>query len=387
MPLLHDRCEPQSRRPDVFPNEELLHVAGSRGRLATPALVLDLDAFDYNIERMARFAAGTGVELRPHAKSHKSLTVARRQLAAGATGISCATLEEVETMVGGGIDPVLLTSPVITPAKARRLASVVRRSRDFMAVVDSVDGVEALSDGFAGRNLDVLIDIDLGQGRTGVPEPRAAARLAGAIAQRENLKLRGVQAYAGHLQHVQSVAERTEKAIAAQRGLDGFLVALRDAGADISIVTGSGTGTFHIDASGAFTEIQAGSYVFMDVWYNTVIFPPEAPRFITSLFVAMTACSAPRPGNVTTDAGLKAFATDGPTPEMARGAPAGTIYAYQGDEFGRLILPVGQSMALGQVAECITPHCDPNVNLFGAYHCVRGDTLVDIWSIEARRIG
>jgi len=162
--------------------------------------------------------------------------------------------------------------------------------------------------------------------------------------------------------------------------------ALEATGLEPAIVTGAGTGTYEIDTElGLYTELQAGSYIFMDVEYADAALWPDGGRpFETALFVQTTVVSANHSGQATTDAGLKAFATDGPLPLIARGAPEGATYRFTGDEFGCITLPPGEELALGTVVECMVPHCDPTVNLHNYYHCVRGDVLVDIWPIDAR---
>jgi len=369
------------------PNAELIGAAGSRSRLSTPALVLDLNALERNIARMAGFSREQRVALRPHAKTHKSVRIARMQVEAGALGVCCATLGEAEVMVGGGVEGVLITSPVVPPAKVARLAALNTRAAGLMVVADHPDNVAALSraSAAAGKPLRVLVDLDTGIHRTGVRDAEAAATLARQIGASSSLEFRGVQAYAGHLQHVEDFAARRSLAEAQHRTLAELVERLTAEGRRPGIVTGAGTGTHAIDAAGPFTELQTGSYVFMDVEYNAVDLRGGTARaFEPALFVAATVVSANADGFVTLDAGLKAFATGGPKPQPARGAPAGSRYAFLGDEHGALILPPGGRLAIGSVVECLTPHCDPTVNLYDRCHVVRGETLADIWPVDAR---
>jgi D-serine deaminase-like pyridoxal phosphate-dependent protein len=206
------------------------------------------------------------------------------------------------------------------------------------------------------------------------------------------LRLAGLQSYSGNLQHIADRAERQDKAKQRLAVLAGLVGKLRAAGLAVPIVTGSGTGTHDFDAEAKiFTELQAGSYIFMDVEYIRALMDGRnAPPFETSLFVqtaVVSIASAKVPGGyVTTDAGLKCFATEGPTPEVMPGGPSGTTYAYAGDEHGRLFFTPGLHPVptLGERIELVTPHCDPTVNLHDFYHLVRGDMLVDIWPVDAR---
>ena len=369
------------------PNAGLIGVAGARTRLNTPALILDLDVFEANLARMADYARSRGVALRPHAKSHKTVPVAKAQIAAGAVGVCCATIGEAEAMAAAGIPGILLTSPVATPAKIARLVALAAGGADIMAVVDDARVVSALDVVLkdAQAVLRLVIDLDLGLDRTGCA-PADAVMLAHAIGASPRFAFAGVQAYAGHHQHIVDPAARREATETAAATLADVVQSLTQAGYKPGIVTGAGTGTYDMAAEGGvYGELQVGSYPFMDVQYLDVDFGPKGPPFAPSLFVATSVISAGRTGGATTDAGLKAFATDGPPPQVARGAPAGTGYRFQGDEHGRLVLPDGSPpMEPGTMVECIVPHCDPTINLYDRIHCMRGETLEAIWTVDAR---
>jgi 3-hydroxy-D-aspartate aldolase len=375
---------------NLGPNVPLIDVPGGRGRLDTPALLVDRAALDRNVAAMAAHARAVGVALRPHAKTHKSLAIARRQVEAGALGICCATLGEAEVMVEGGIPGVHITSPQVTDAKIRRLMALNGHAhRGLSVVVDHPDNLAALDHAAraAGRPLDVLIDYDAGQGRTGAATEAALVDLVHAALAAKGLAFRGIQSYAGNLQHIPVRAERRARALKAVETLGALVARLRAQGIAVPIVTGGGTGTFDLDPEGhVFTELQVGSYVFMDVQYREALADGRNTiPFETALFVATAVVSVNHEGYVTTDAGLKCFATDGPQPEPASGAPPGSRYQFFGDEHGRLVLPPGaQKPALAARIECVTPHCDPTVNLHDVYHVVEGDTLVEIWPVDAR---
>ena len=373
---------------DPGPNARFIGVDGSRSGLNTPALVLDLDALDRNIERMARFARAAEVNVRPHSKGSKSLAIVRRQIAAGAIGICCTTIGEAEVMAAGGIANILITSPIVSPPMIDRLLALNESSDGLIVVVDDVRNVEALSAAIgAGKPLGVLVEVDVGQGRTGVVGEDNVVALIRRVAAMPQLVYRGIQAYYGHFQHVATVAERlkaTEPRIAQLRQL---LRRLRDEGLAPEIVTGSGTGTFETDATaGVFTEFQAGSYPFMDREYVEIERgSADDVQFEPALFVQATVVNASRPGFVVVNAGYKSFATEGGPPVVARPELPGATYKLMGDEHGGVTFDPGKrQVALGETIEFLTPHCDPTINLYDRYHCVRGDTLVDIWPVDGR---
>jgi len=374
--------------PDFGTNRELIGRPGSRDALMTPALVIDLDALERNIARMVEYGTWRGVALRPHAKTHKSVRIARMQVVAGALGVSVATLGEAEVMARAGIAGVLLTSPVVTPAKIERLIALDRDAEDLMVVADHPDNVDALARAATiGRRLKVVSALDLGGNRIGAAHPEAALALAKRIAGADTLEFAGVHAYAGPLQHIADYRQRQRLANLASANVAELRDGLRAAGLSAPMISGVGTGTHDIDArDGPYTELQVGSYIFTDVEYNAVALREDAPQpFEPALFVRTTVISANLEGFVTTDAGLKRFATDSVLPEIAAGAPAGATYSFKGDEHGRVTFAQpGQTLPLGAAVECLTPHCDPTVNLYDHYHVVRGDTLVDIWPVDAR---
>ncbi|MBX3508178.1 MAG: DSD1 family PLP-dependent enzyme [Parvibaculum sp.] len=366
----------------------LIGEPGSRSRIPTPALVLDLDAFERNVARMAEHCKVNGLGLRPHAKTHKSVTVAKAQIAAGALGICCAKLGEAEAMAAGGIESILITSPVVTAQGIERLMTLNAKLPDLMVVVDNPENARALAAAAAEykRVLKVLVDLDIGLHRTGIRPGDDATELAELLDAAEYLELRGLQAYAGHLMHVHDFAERREKSLAAMKLLGDQRDALKAAGLCCDILTGGGTGTYNIDPEASvLTELQGGSYIFMDKQYHDVALGNGAGfPFETSLFVQMSVVSNNTKNLATTDAGFKSFSTDAEPPKLLSGAPEGAGYFFFGDEQGGILLPDGARLALGATLTAMTPHCDPTVNLYDAYHVVRGDVLVDIWPIEAR---
>jgi 3-hydroxy-D-aspartate aldolase len=358
-----------------------------RTEVPTPALLVDLDTLDHNIALMRDYAAAHGIKLRPHAKSHKCREIARRIMAAGAIGASCATLGEAEALAAGGIRGLLVTAPLVSRDHLQRLRRLLLRGADIAVVVEDAGVVSQLAAlaAASGRAMDVVVDLDVGMGRTGCVDIADVVALARQLADSSALNFAGIQAYWGNLQHVSPFAERTRLiAIQAER-VRGAIAALTSAGLSPAIVTGGGTGSHRIDvAMGLFTEIQPGSYLFMDSCYRAISITEDDNPFAPSLFVAATVVSANKPGRTVVNAGWKAFATDSGQPVALRGAPAGASFRFMGDEHGALDFDSGAGPALGSTVEFLTSHCDPTVNLYSAFHVVRGDEVIDVWTIDGR---
>jgi len=370
-------------------NAELVGEAGSRYRLATPALIVDLDIFERNIARMAEFARGCGIALRPHAKTHKCAEIARRQIAAGALGVCTAKLGEAEALADACIDSILITSPVVTERGIGRLMRLNARMGDLMAVCDNPAIATKLAQAATahGKKLKLLVDIDPGMGRTGIRPGNDASELVRMVARNPAFEFKGLQCYAGNLQHLESRNERRDKSLGALAELADFSRAIRSEAIPLEIMTGGGTGTFDIDPDAhVLTELQVGSYVFMDRQYNEVWEKSDnQPPFETALFVQTTVISTNRDGLATTDAGFKAFATDAGAPQIACGGPPGASYFFFGDEQGGVLYSPEQGrLKVGDMITCAVPHCDPTVNLYDYYHVISGDRLEAIWPVEAR---
>jgi D-serine deaminase-like pyridoxal phosphate-dependent protein len=365
----------------------LINVPGSRERLNTPVLVIELPALERNIQKMAGLAATSGVKLRPHAKTHKSIAIAERQLASGAVGVCCAKLGEAEALAADGVRSILLTSPVVTMPGLARLAALNAQLDELIVVVDHPDNAALLAKAVYPKTLQVLIDIDPGIRRTGVITPEAALQLYEAISKLPQLRYRGVQFYCGMQQHVAAYAERRAAIIERTDYLKAVIAQLEAHGGKPEIVSGGGTGTHRIDAElGVLTEWQVGSYLFMDRQYADCDLAGSSEQaFEFSLFVDTRVVSANSTGIGTCDAGFKALATDAGAPSIVYGAPDKASYHFMGDEHGLVVDPdLKHSWELGDRLSLAVPHCDPTVNLYDAYHVVRGDMLVDIWPVTAR---
>jgi D-serine deaminase-like pyridoxal phosphate-dependent protein len=370
-------------------NLKLLGEPGSRTRLETPAAVLDLDLFERNVLLLAETCRKAGLNVRPHAKSHKCAEIGRRQMAAGALGLCCAKPGELLALFEGGLTDLLLSAPVASLAKIDALAQAAARGARISVVIDRVDLVAAYAEAARrhGTSFDVLVDLDVGLKRSGVATSEEAVALARAITQEHGLRYAGVQAYEGRIQHIDDFQERRARNHAMGRLLGEMLQALRQAGFPPEIVSGGGTGSHLLDGEEQLlTEIQAGSYVFMDEAYNSVdVYGRAGPAFGPALRVAVTVVGHSSAGFAITDGGSKSFALDGPPPRVFSGEAVVGRIEWCGDEFGRIQPAPGfATMPIGTVVECTVPHCDPTINLHDFLHVVSDDRLVGIWKIEAR---
>lgn len=384
----------------------------------TPLLVVDRAALDRNIAKMQALCDAAGVRLRAHGKTHKSSTLGRLIVERGAVGLCCQTVGEAEAYVAGGIKDVLVTAPV--PAWGPpRLATLAKTGATVGAVVDDEGQVDRLSDAAvaAGVTLDVVVDLDLGTHRAGV-YPHEALALARAIDASPGLRFGGIQAYLGHLQHLDDGALRKSADEAAFATLKALVAELTQAGLPPPVVTGGGTGTHAFDlASGVFTELQAGSYAVMDVEYDACGAPGGGDwPFEPALFVASTVVSARHKSHVVCDAGFKAMSMDGPPARVVAGAAPGSLWRPMGDEHGMIAhpatfdvlkasggTPLGFDTAVagadadparawpadaprvGEVVWLQPGHCDPTINLYDALHVWDGERL-ERWAVDGRRV-
>ena len=373
------------------PNEMLIGTRGSRHALGTPALVLDLGAMEANIASMAEHARAHGYALRPVAKIHKSVEIARLQVAAGGLGVCCATLAESEVMAEGGIPGVMLFTSVVTGPKLERLAALNARAERLIVVADDPSNVEQLAEAGrrSGRSLQVLVDVDVGGGRTGIADEQRAVELARLVAEADGLEYAGIQGYVGKHQNTVDYGLRRTRSHELLQPLVRVAERLHTEDLAPRMVSGGGTGTHDFDHElGVLTEVQAGTYVFMDMNYRDVVMRRDDPHpFRPALSVRTTVVSAAQPGFVVTDAGIKEldaiFGIDHPA--ILRGAPDGAIYSLVGDDMGRIdFARPGDRLAVGDVVEVMPPHCYQTLSMYSHYHVVRSDDLVDIWPVDAR---
>lgn len=377
------------------PPESLLRLKGQRtDAIDTPALVVDLDAMDRNIQRLAEFAAKHQMLWRPHAKTHKSVNLAHRLLAAGACGVCVQKTGEAEALAAGGIDDIYISNEVIAPGKLARVAQLAHtlseRGGRLSICVDSREGIERLAQALQGHpaRLRVFVEIDVGQGRCGVLPGSAAVSLVQDIQRHASLEFGGLQAYHGKAQHLRGVVERREAIAEAVQAVHRTCEALQAAGLQTPLITGAGTGTLVLEAaSGVYGELQAGSFMFMDADYASNERDPAQPHFEQALFVKTQVISASL-DHAVCDAGHKSHAIDSGLPQVLCLVAGHELdYANGGDEHGllRAARPGGPLPQLGQFLWLIPGHCDPTVNLHDHLIGVRGglvegvvDCIIDV---------
>lgn len=357
--------------------------------LPTPALLIDEAALERNLRKMAAHVAFKGLGIRPHVKTHKCPILARKQIALGALGVCAAKVSEAEVMVAGGVANVLITSPLASLDKFERVVALAKRAPGLQVVVDAPAAVAAFdaAASAAGIVLGVLIDLDTGTRRTGIAPGEPALALARQIAAAGHLRFDGLQAYSGHVMHVVGREERKKKSLESLASALDTRALLERNGIAVKTLSGGGTGTYDIDCDVAgMTDLQLGSYLFMDVQYRMIGDADGAvfDSFEPSLTVLATAISQPVPQAITIDAGFKAFAHEPDARPEFKDRP-GLNYLYGGDEHG-ICLFTGEArpLVLGDKAELIVSHCDPTVNLYDAYHVVRDGAVRELWPIAAR---
>ena len=347
----------------------------------TPALVLDLAALEANLDHMAGALDGTGVRLRAHAKTHKSPVIAHLQIARGAIGQCVQKVAEAEALAWGGVPDIMVTNQVVGAAKLARLAALSRITRIAVCADDArqVAAIEAAAES-AGVRIPVLVEIDVGMGRCGVAAGPNAVALAGRIAASRHLEFRGLQAYHGSAQHMRGPGEREAAIRGAADAARRTVEQLRQQGLACQVVGGAGTGTFALEAaSGIYTEVQCGSYCFMDADYarNT-----DAPGFTQALFVLSTVMSTAQPRVAVLDAGLKALSTDSGMPLVWQ--RPGLRYVGASDEHGKLACQPGAAPELGEKLLLVPGHCDPTVDRYDWYVGVRAGRVECLWPVAAR---
>lgn len=353
----------------------------------TPALVVDLDALDRNIAKMAEFARATGVRVRPHAKTHKSVAIALRQIAQGAVGQCVQKVGEAEALVRGGVTDVLVSNEVVGDRKLRRLAALARDATIALCF-DSPEQVDAASR--VAKDFDVelggLVEIEVGMERCGVAPGKDAAVLARRIADAPNLKFRGLQANHGRAQHMATYQQRAQAIASAVDSVRETLDALKADGLTCEIVGGAGTGTFAFEAeSGVYNELQVGSYVFMDTEYARIGNKDGGlyTAFEHSLFVLATVISVPADDRAIVDAGLKSYSGE-KGPPWVHGLKDVEVTNIS-DEHGKLKIGAkAKRLRLGEKVWLIPGHCDPTVNLHDWYVGVRHGRVEALWPITAR---
>jgi D-serine deaminase-like pyridoxal phosphate-dependent protein len=365
-----------------------LEVGIAKWDLDTPALCVDLDKLEQNIAKMQATVTRNGIATRPHAKTHKCAAIAKLQLAAGAIGICTAKLTEAEALFAAGIDRLCMTTSNPSPRKIRRAMALRKKNAQFIQAVDEAQNARDLSAAAkeAGVTADVVIDVAVGT-RSGIPPGDEALALATLIDSLPNLKLRGLLSYDGGAQHINGFAARKERAI---KGLEANVAtyeAMKKAGLNTEIFSGGGTGTYSVQhLTPGVTDVQVGSYVFMDMQYLAIGSEDGDPvyrDFVPSLTVITTVMNNRFPGRLTTDGGAKALTLNVPHAGVI-GEP-GMDYNAGSDEFGVITFKESsRTYKIGDRLEMIVPHCDPVVNLYDQIYGIRHDRVEVVWPVTAR---
>jgi D-serine deaminase-like pyridoxal phosphate-dependent protein len=360
----------------------------SKWELDTPALCVDLDKMEKNIAAMQASLKKFGLPSRPHSKTHKCAAIAKYQLSTGSIGICCAKLSEAEAMVANGVDKILMTTSNPSKNKIRRAMALRKAHPNFIQAVDEEQNARALSAAAkeAGVVADVVIDVAVGT-RSGIPADGALA-LAQLVDKLPNLKLRGMLSYDGGVQHAKGFAARKERALKTIEPNAAAFEAMKKSGLNTEIFSGGGTGTYNImHLVPGFTDLQVGSYLFMDMQYLAIgsesgsdVYTDFAP----SLTVLTTVLNNRFPGRLTTDAGAKALTLNTPTAGVI-GEP-GMEYNAGSDEFGgiRFSSPPSKEYKIGDLLEVIVPHCDPVVNEYDQMYGIRKDKVEVVWAVTGR---
>jgi 3-hydroxy-D-aspartate aldolase len=361
----------------------------SKWDLDTPALCVDLDVMEKNVAAMQSALKKYGLPSRPHTKTHKCAAIAKYQLATGSIGICCAKLSEAEAMVAHGVDKILLTTSNPSASKIRRAMAIRKSHRNFIQAVDEEQNARDLSAAAkeAGVVADVVIDVAVGT-RSGIPPGAGAVALGQIVDRLPNLKLRGILSYDGGVQHAKGFQNRKERALTAIGPNVETFDMMKKAGLNLEIFSGGGTGTYNImHLVPGFTDVQVGSYLFMDMQYLAI--GSESgdavyTDFTPSLTVLTTVLNNRFPGRLTTDAGAKALTLN--TPNAGVIGEPGMDYSASSDEFGsiRFSTPPAKDYKIGDKLEVIVPHCDPVVNEYDVMFGIRKDRVDVVWEITGR---
>ncbi len=360
----------------------------SKWELDTPALCVDLDKLERNIAKMQRSLAANKLGARPHAKTHKCAAIAKLQMKAGALGICAAKISEAEALMAEGLDRICMTTANLSANKIRRAMKLRRKSPGFIQAVDFEQNARDLNDAAreAGVVANVVVDVAVGT-RSGIPPGEDAIALARLVDTLPNLELRGLLSYDGGAQHVIGFAARKDRALRNIEDNARTREQMQQAGLNTEIFSGGGTGTYSVQhLVPGFTDVQVGSYVFMDMQYlacGSEDGHPVYNDFEPSLTVQATILNNRFPGRLTTDAGAKALTLN--TPRAGVVGEPGMDYNAGSDEFGVITFKeASKSYKMGDRLELIAPHCDPVVNLYDYIYGIRNDRVEAVWPVTAR---
>ena len=366
-------------------------------KIHTPSLIIDRKCLIKNIQTMSKFASINGINIRPHAKSHKMSRIAKLQLENGAIGICVATLYEAEVMVKNKIKGVLLTTPITNKHDKERLKYIIESSKSFMMIIDNIISIkylESISKNLK-NNINLLIDCDIMKigsnkiSRTGVGNIKEIINIANQINKNNNLNYMGITAYAGDIQHINNYQKRKIETTIRHDYLNKIINSLNKTNLSPKIISGGGTGSHEIDAkSKLYTELQPGSYIYSDAEYDKVsIYESKFNPYKPGLFIATSIISIINKKSFIVDAGLKALSTD----SHLLPVPSGKFlidskYSFMGDEHGKITLPNNckKIPVLGETVFIQPTHCDPTVNLYNNCKVIKNNKVEEIWKIDAR---
>ena len=357
--------------------------------IQTPCLIIDLDRFEHNLKRMARAIKPYSVRLRAHAKMHKSVDVARQQMAlGGASGICCQKVSEAEVFANAGIADILVTNQVCDPLKIARLVRMAASGCRISVCVDDAANIQRLSEEAVkqGTTLHCLVELNCGANRCGVGSLDQVKTLAAAIAAADGLNFDGLQAYHGSIQHEQAYSQRKHTLDGVIKTVKQCVQALDGAGLPCRVVSGGGTGSFPLEAaSGIYTEIQCGSYAFMDADYGRIQNQNQnrldQDEWQNALFLLTSVMSTAIPGQAVCDAGLKVQSVDSGLPVVF--GRDDVVYTACSDEHG-VISDEQNILAINDKLRLVPGHCDPTCNLHDWYVCVRDGVVEAVWPVSAR---
>ncbi|MGX9354564.1 3-hydroxy-D-aspartate aldolase BhcC [Roseobacteraceae bacterium S113] len=357
--------------------------------IQTPALVLDLDALERNIKKMGDYARDHGMRHRVHGKMHKSVDVALLQeRIGGAVGVCCQKVSEAEVFARGGISDVLVSNQVRDPAKIDRLARLPKFGAHTLVCVDDVDNVADLSKATQdhGTELSCFVEIDCGAGRCGVTTAEAVVEIAQAIDAAPGLTFKGIQAYQGAMQHLDSYDAREAKIAAAVAQVSEAVDALKAVGITCDLVSGGGTGSYYFESnSGVYNELQCGSYAFMDADYGRILDKDgnriDQGEWENALFILTSVMSHAKADKAIVDAGLKAQSVDSGLPVIF--GRDDVEYVKCSDEHGVVSDP-NNVLKVNDKLHLVPGHCDPTCNVHDWYVGVRNGVVESVWPVSAR---
>ena len=374
---------------DFYANGEM-SVNVSKWELDTPALCVDLDRLEGNLDKMATTLSNNGITSRPHAKTHKCPTIAHMQMARGSVGICTAKVSEAEAMFRNGIDQILNTTGNVTPTKINRAMNLAQQCPGFIQATDSQSNARLLSEAAVAKGIiaDVVVDVDPGIKRTGTPFGQPALQLAQLVDRLPGLRFRGMLCYDAAAQHVVGFQARKMQTLERMVQATDTFNLMKASGLNAEIFSGGGTGTYNIDhETVGLTDVQVGSYVFMDAQYLSIGGEQDLEvysDFAASLTVLTTVLNDQYEGRATSDAGAKACTINQPWPIIK--GESDMAYRSGSDEFGTILYGDNPSRnyKVGDKLEVIVSHCDPVVNLYDQMYAIRGDKVEAVWPISAR---